>query len=165
MEPSPDKMLQGRLFSYPDTHRHRVGPNFEQIPINCPYRTRVHNGQRDGFMTVNGNQGGKPNYEPNSFGIFQFDKSPTYSPYRTTGLVARHKPNHPNSDFEQPGTLFRKVLKEEERQSLITNIANHMKSVPRDIQERAVKNFYKCDPEYGDGISKILGFPSVKSKL
>ena len=57
MEPSPDKMLQGRLFSYPDTHRHRLGANYEQIPVNCPYRAKVHNGIRDGPMRVDGNQG------------------------------------------------------------------------------------------------------------
>lgn len=68
IEPSNDKMLQGRLFSYPDTHRHRLGKNYDQIPINCPYRARVHNYQRDGNMTVNGNQGSQANYEPNSFG-------------------------------------------------------------------------------------------------
>ena len=50
-------MLQGRLFSYPDTHRHRLGANYEQIPINCPYRTKVSNGQRDGPMRVNNNGG------------------------------------------------------------------------------------------------------------
>jgi len=85
-------------------------------------------------MRVDGNQGGKPNYEPNSFGVFQFSEHAKYSPYRITGLVARHKPNHPNSDFEQPGNLFRKVLKEDERQRLIKNVAGHMKDVPRDIQ-------------------------------
>ena len=57
MEPSPDKMLQGRLFSYPDTHRHRLGANYEQIPVNCPYRAKVHNGHRDGPMRVDGNRG------------------------------------------------------------------------------------------------------------
>ncbi len=57
MEPSMDRILQGRLFAYSDTHRHRLGANFEQIPINCPYKAQVHNGQRDGPMTVNGNQG------------------------------------------------------------------------------------------------------------
>jgi len=57
MAPSFDKMLQGRLFSYPDTHRHRLGGNYEQIPINCPYRAKVHNGHRDGFMRVDGNGG------------------------------------------------------------------------------------------------------------
>lgn len=57
MEASPDKMLQGRLFSYPDTHRHRLGANYEQIPVNCPYRAKVSNGLRDGPMRVDGNQG------------------------------------------------------------------------------------------------------------
>ncbi|KAG8125934.1 hypothetical protein E2320_021134, partial [Naja naja] len=57
IEPSPDKMLQGRLFSYRDTHGHRLGPNYLQIPVNCPYRTRVANYQRDGLMCISDNQG------------------------------------------------------------------------------------------------------------
>ena len=57
IETSPDKMLQGRLFSYHDTHLHRLGTNYLQIPVNCPYATKVRNYQRDGFMTINGNQG------------------------------------------------------------------------------------------------------------
>jgi len=64
-------------------------------------------------MNVNGNQGGKLNYWPNSAKIFEFSANAAYTPYRVTGLVARHKPNHPNCDFEQPGILFRKVMKEE----------------------------------------------------
>uniref|UniRef100_A0A8C9T5K2 Catalase n=1 Tax=Scleropages formosus TaxID=113540 RepID=A0A8C9T5K2_SCLFO len=67
IEPSPDKMLQGRLFSYPDTHRHRLGANYLQLPVNCPFRTRVANYQRDGPMCMSDNQGGTPNYYPNSF--------------------------------------------------------------------------------------------------
>lgn len=66
-------MLQGRLFSYPDTHRHRLGAGYEQIPINCPYRAKVSNGIRDGPMRVDGNQGkifyntgSQCNYEPNT---------------------------------------------------------------------------------------------------
>ena len=66
VEPSNDKMLQGRLFSYPDTHRHRLGGNFDMIPVNCPYRARVSHYSRDGFMNVNGNHGSEANYEPNS---------------------------------------------------------------------------------------------------
>ena len=61
-------MLQGRLFSYPDTHRHRLGANYDQIPVNCPYKARVANMIRDGPMCINGNQGGAIHYEPNSFG-------------------------------------------------------------------------------------------------
>ena len=152
MEPSMDKMLQGRLFSYPDTHRHRLGANYEQIPINCPYRAKVHNGHRDGPMRVDGNQGSAPNYEPNSMGhnrtnTFLFNKDARYEPYRVTGLVARHRPNHPNDDFTQPGILFRKVMDEKGRQATIKNVAEHMRPVARDIQERAIKNFYKSDPE------------------
>lgn len=67
IEPSNCKMLQGRLINYPDTHRHRLGPNYDQIPINCPYRARMGNyNTRDGFMAVNGSNGSMPNYEPNS---------------------------------------------------------------------------------------------------
>jgi len=67
IEPSADKMLQGRLFSYSDTHRYRLGKNYQQIPVNCPYRARVAHNQRDGAATVNGNFGSAVNYEPNVF--------------------------------------------------------------------------------------------------
>lgn len=120
-------------------------------------------------MRVDGNQGSAPNYEPNSQNngknTFTFNSDVRYEPYRITGLVARHKPNHPNCDFTQPGNLFRKVFDEAARQAQIKNISGHMSSVPRDIQERAIKNFYKADPEYGEGIARALGFSAVKSKL
>ena len=66
IEPSMDKMLQGRLFSYPDTHRHRLGANYDQIPINCPYRARVASYTRDGAAVTNGNYGSAVNYQPNT---------------------------------------------------------------------------------------------------
>lgn len=67
IEPSPDKMLQARLFSYADTHRHRLGVNYQSIPVNCPYASRfgVHNYQRDGGMQMKANSA--PNYFPNRF--------------------------------------------------------------------------------------------------
>lgn len=80
-------------------------------------------------------------------------------------MVARHRPNHPNCDFKQPGVLFRKVHTEEARKAQIRTTAEHMRTVPRDIQERAIKNFYKADPEYGDGIARTLGFTAVKARL
>ncbi len=72
IEPTNDRILQARLFSYPDTQRYRLGVNYKQIPINCPYK--VNNQQRDGFATVNGNMGSQPNYEPNSFFTPKEDK-------------------------------------------------------------------------------------------
>jgi catalase len=109
--------------------------------------------------------GNKKNYHPNSFKTFAFNEDARYTPYRVTGLVGRHRANHPNSDFQQPGDLFRNVMNETERNNTIKNVAFHMKTVPREIQERATKNFYKADPEFGDGIAKMLGFSSVKSRL
>jgi len=110
IEVTQDKVLQGRLFSYPDTHRHRLGVNYLQIPINCPFRANIANGQRDGLMTVNGNQGSRPNYEPNSIGGPIADAKYKDIGFKVTGLAQRYAPNHPNCDFAQPGALFRKVM-------------------------------------------------------
>jgi len=79
--------------------------------------------------------------------------------------VARHRPNHPNCDFSQPGTLFRKVMCDQMRKNTISNLAGSMGGVSRDILERAIKNFHKADPEFGEGIAKTLGFPAIKSRL
>lgn len=87
IEPTNDRMLQGRLFSYPDTHRHRLGANYDQIPINCPYRARVSNNQRDGPMSVNGNQGSGPNYEPNTFSGPVENKNYALSSFRVTNYI------------------------------------------------------------------------------
>jgi len=163
--PSEDKMLQGRLFSYPDTHRHRLGVNYSQIPINCPYRVKIANGQRDGFMTVSGNQGSQPNYHPNSFNGHDSDKKFAPPAFKVSGLVQRYAQKHPNCDFAQPGALFRKVMKDQDRTNLVSNIVGHLKNAKREIQERQVKIFYKCDPEYGTRVAEGLGFPAHKAKL
>ncbi|GMF23151.1 unnamed protein product [Phytophthora fragariaefolia] len=65
IKPSPDKMLQARLFSYPDSQRHRLGAYFNQIPVNLPLKV-PQTYQRDGFMAINGNMHDAPNYFPNS---------------------------------------------------------------------------------------------------
>lgn len=165
IEASHDKMLQGRLFSYPDTHRHRLGPNFLQIPVNCPFRTRVHNGQRDGLMAVDGNQGKKKNYEPNSDSIFLVDAKHKHSAIEVRGQIGRYKPAHPNDDFAQPGALYRKAMSDTDRTHLINNIVGHLKNAKKQLQERQVKIFYKCDPEYGNRVAEGLGIPAIKHKL
>lgn len=106
-------------------------------------------------------------FEGNS-NTFAYNTEARYEPYRVTGLVARHRPAHPNCDFAQPGILFRKVMCDTMKQNTIGNIVAHMSNVcpsRRDIVERAIKNFYKADPEYGEGIAKGLGFPAIKSRL
>ncbi|MCA0763352.1 catalase, partial [Vibrio vulnificus] len=46
---SDDKLLQTRLFAYGDTQRHRLGPNYLQLPVNAP-KCAHHNNHYDGFM-------------------------------------------------------------------------------------------------------------------
>ena len=176
IEPSNDKMLQGRLFSYPDTHRHRLGANFDQIPINCPYRARVANYQRDGPATVNGNQANAPNYEPNSVNGPIEDPSKRMAPFTVTGSAGRFFHEHPNTNYEQPRTLYRKVMKEIDRTHLIENIVGSLGGARKDvshfyltlalqIQEKMVKHFYKIDAEYGERVAKGLGIPVELARL
>jgi catalase len=136
IEPTNDKMLQGRLFSYPDTHRHRLGANFMQIPINCPYRTRVANQQRDGPATVNDNCGKSPNYDPNSFGGAVEDKKFVINPFNINGNAVRQKTGHRNDDYAQPNALYSRVMDDEKRKLLIDNIAGHLKNAKEFV------NFY-----------------------
>jgi len=165
IEPSADRMLQGRIFSYTDTHMHRLGANADQIPVNCPFRARANYYHRDGEMSVNGNQGPKPNYEPNTQGGPIARAEFAQQPFKVTGLAARYKVNHPNSDFAQPGALFRKVLDDQGRTNLCNNLGGHLKGAARDIQEREIKILTKVDPEYGQRVAQIVGFPAQKSRL
>jgi len=155
VEPSPDKMLQGRLFSYPDTHRHRLGPNYQQIPVNCPYAARVRNYQRDGSMAVDGNQGGSPNYFPNSFNGPEGVKHAEWHVHPISGDV--HKYNTADEDnYSQVSTYWKRVLKPQDRDSLVKNIAGHLKDAKDFIQKRAISNFSKVDPEYGSRIEQEI---------
>jgi catalase len=165
IEPSNDKMLQGRLFSYPDTHRHRLGKNYEQIPINCPYRARVASYIRDGAATVNGNYGAAPNYEPNTMGGPKEDPKFAWAKAAISGEVGRYNYVHPNSHYEQPRTLWEKVFTETDREHLIQNLAGPLGAARRDLQEAMLAHFYKVHPDYGTRLAKAIGVPLNKSKL
>jgi catalase len=155
---SPDKMLQGRLLSYPDAHRYRLGVNHDALPVNkarCP----VHTYHRDGAMRFDDNGGASPNYEPNSFGGPAEDHRYRERPVVMSGEPAdRYNHREGNDDYTQPGNLFR-LLTAEARANLIENIVGSMKSVPRRIQELQITHFYKADPAYGKGVADGLGLP------
>jgi catalase len=155
IEPSPDKMLHGRLFSYADTHRHRLGANYLQIPVNCPFASRVRNYQRDGPMCTDDNQKDAPNYYPNSFN--GPEDNPRYLEHSDTltGDVGRYN-TADDDNFTQPGIFYRKVLKDEEKQRLADNIAGHLNGALKFIQQRAVKNFTAVDPDLGARIQAKL---------
>lgn len=154
---SPDKMLQGRLFSYHDTHRHRLGPNYHLIPVNAPKQAKVNNYQRDGFMRVDNNGGGGPNYYPNSFGGPAPNAVYAEPPMAVAGFTGRYEYNHPNDDFFQPGELYRRVMNDQDRANLVKNITAHLGGALKRIQLRQTALFYKADPDYGTKVAKGLG--------
>jgi len=153
--PSPDKMLQGRLFSYHDTHRHRLGPNYEQLPVNRA-KAVISNYQRDGFMRRDLDGDNYPNYYPNSFGGPEPDASVSEPPIDVAGMAARHKPAYPQDDFVQAGNLFREVMKDTDRENLIRNIVGHLGMAKKRIQLRQCAVFYKADSEYGERVASGL---------
>uniref|UniRef100_UPI00358FA895 catalase isoform X1 n=1 Tax=Myxine glutinosa TaxID=7769 RepID=UPI00358FA895 len=155
IEPSPDKMLQARLFSYPDTHRHRLGTNYLHLPVNCPYRARVANYQRDGPMCMYDNQGGVPNYYPNSFSAPEVQPRFLEQRYPVSGDVQRYN-TADDDNFTQVGTFYNKILKEDEKQRLTENIARHLKDAQQFIQDRAVKLFSLIDKDYGARVHNLL---------
>jgi len=155
--PSPDKLLQGRLFSYHDTHRHRLGPNYHLIPVNRAKGVPVDNYQRDGAMRTDGNAGGGPNYYPNTFQGPQPMPEAAQPPFEVSGMAARHPYTHPNDDFVQAGDLYRKVMTDEDRDHLIGNIVAHLGNARKRLQLRQAALFTKADPEYGRRVAEGLG--------
>jgi catalase len=160
---SPDKMLQGRILSYPDAHRYRLGVNYEQIPVNkCPFA--VNNYERDGFMRVDGNGGDQPNYFPNSFDNIKPD--PSYKqPAQTleSNLADWYDRNAEgeNDHYTQPGIFYRSVLNDHEKKSLVSNIAGAMMGIEgsrkNDIINRQLCHFFRADIGLGAAIVQALG--------
>lgn len=153
---SPDKMLQGRLFSYGDTHRYRLGINHHQIPVNAP-RCPFHSFHRDGMGRVDGNGGATLNYEPNSFGEWREAKHATEPPLALDGQAADRWNHRVDEDYySQPGALFR-LMNDDQKQQLFGNIGRHMAGVPEEIQRRQLEHFRRADPAYAAGVAKALG--------
>ena len=159
---SPDKMLQGRLLSYPDAQRYRLGANYEQIPVNrCPFATNTY--QRDGQMRVDGNGGSNPNYYPNSFDNTLTSEDYKEPAWELDSLIAdRYDRNAPgeNDHFTQPGNLFR-ILTPQEQTNAIANIVDAMSGIEgpkrEEIINRQLCHWFRADVQLGMGIAKGLG--------
>lgn len=159
---SPDKMLQGRLFSYGDAQRYRLGVNHSLIPVNAP-RCPVHSFHRDGQMRVDGNHGATLGYEPNSYGEWQ-EQPETKEPTLALSGAADHWSHREDDDdyYSQPGNLFR-LMSPEQQQVLFDNTARAMGDAPSEIKLRHISNCEKADPCYGAGVAKALGLPMNES--
>ncbi len=153
---SPDRMLQGRLFSYGDAQRYRLGVNHYQIPVNKP-RCPFHNYHRDGQMRVDGNEGSTLHYFPNSYGQWEESRQYAEPPLQLQGDAYHYDFREDDDDYyTQPGNLFR-LMTPEKQQLLFKNTAAEVGSAERFIQERHIANCYKADPNYGRGVAAALG--------
>ncbi|MGM0754306.1 MAG: catalase [Bacillota bacterium] len=154
MLPSEDKLLQGRLFSYSDTQRYRIGANYMQLPINCPF-AQVANNQRDGHMTFK-QQMSPVNYEPNSF-----DDTPkevagyTEVQQPVTGERGRQKIQK-TDNFGQAGRIYRSYPEEVKKQ-VVKNISSELSGINERIALRAVCNFFRADEGLGKELAKSIG--------
>ncbi len=152
---SPDKVLQARLFSYGDAQRYRLGVNFNQIPVNRP-RCPVHAYHRDGMMRVDGNYGAAISYEPNSFGEWAESPERKEPPLAYGGASYNYVERAFDDDYySQPAALFR-LLTPADRSALFENTARAMYECKLFIKQRHVRNCFRADPAYGQGVADAL---------
>ncbi len=153
IEPSEDKLLQGRLFSYSDTQRYRIGPNYLQLPINCPF-AQVSNNQRDGAMPIR-QQNEHINYEPNRY---------THTPkedaaYEDTGYPvhgqAERRTLAKTNDFGQAGQVWRRYTAAEQ-EAVVNNLSADLEPVAEQTKLLAICNFYRADAELGQRLADRL---------
>jgi catalase len=166
---SPDKLLQGRLFSYGDAHRYRLGVNSEQIPVNRPKHCDKHSYHRDGFMRVDGNYGSTVTYQPNSED--EWSEQPEYAepPLAGHGDISHYDPKADYTDdcFYQSGKLYN-LMSEKQKQALVDNTNANMFqngiSVTDDVRYRHAAHCYMADEDYGTRISTAMKLDLNKVK-
>ena len=151
---SPDKMLQGRLFSYGDAQRYRLGVNHHQIPVNAP-KCPFNSYHRDGAMRVDGNKGATIGYEPNSKGEWQQQPDFSEPPLAIEGAADHWDHRADNDYYSQPGNLFR-LMTPEKQKLLFENTARSVGGASKEIQQRHIANCTKADPAYGAGVAAAL---------
>ncbi|WP_138732982.1 catalase [Modestobacter excelsi] len=157
---SDDKMLVGRTFSYSDTQRYRVGPNYLQLPVNAP-RTRVATNQRDGQMAFHQDraEGTNPhvNYEPSITGGLREAQYPTHDEQgpEITGRLTRKRIDR-TDDYTQAGQRY--LLSEEwEKDDLVANLVDGLSQCDRPIQERMVWHLFMAEDELGKRVGDGIG--------
>ncbi|WPK26829.1 hypothetical protein PUMCH_004191 [Australozyma saopauloensis] len=157
MEPSADPVLQSRLFSYPDTHRHRLGVNYQQIPVNCPVAGVFNPHMRDGLMNVNGNLGSTPNYfsATNQFKTEEFKLQEEQEVWEGAACPFHWKAT--DAEFTQAQALYKTLARYPNQQkNLAHNVAVHALAADHAIQDRVIAYFAKVSQELADNIKKEM---------
>lgn len=153
---SPDKMLQGRLFSYPDTQRYRLGVNYNSLPINKA-KNEVSNNYRNGTMRYDNNGGSSTHYEPSHFASVAQTNNSNEPALKIDGNADRFAYDTSlEADTAQAGALYR-IMEANEQSDLVENIANAMAGVPEEIVRLQLSYFIAADKSYGERIATHLG--------
>jgi len=159
--PSPDKMLQGRIFAYGDAHRYRLGINHTQLPVNRPHAVEADNYGRDGLMKFDANGSGDKNYEPNSFGGPTQTDAPMYSPLESSGSSGTYASDDRDTDnFSQAGALYR-LMSSDAKDRIIASIAGSLSGVQKTetgdgIVTRSINHFRQADTDFGDRLESAV---------
>lgn len=153
---SPDRMLQGRLFSYTDTQRYRLGVNYASIPVNAP-KFKANTYHRDGYMRVESN-GSKVEYEPNSQGEWKEQREYAEPPLKIYGDAYRYDHREDDDDYYTDARALFNLMTDAQKQVLFENTARDMNGVTKEVQLRHIKNCMNVDKAYGLGVAKALGF-------
>lgn len=151
---SPDKMLQARIFSYPDAQRYRVGTHYEMLPVNRPI-IEVNTYNLDGSMNFQIKEPTPAYYEPNSFDGAIEDASFAEPSLLVGDIAQRYDHRVGNDDFSQPKALFL-LMSNVQKEQLFNNIKDAMATVPRNIVDRQIELFEKVHPDYAAGVRKAL---------
>lgn len=137
-------VLQARIFSYPDAHRYRVGPNYFQIPSNKPINKVYAPYVRDGTGTMNGNYGPDPDYlysELRPLTLSKRVRIPTHEEY--SGHVTAFSTSLTDKDFEQPRALWQIICKEENgKEQFLRNIMPTLQDVPEKLQQQVLSELF-----------------------
>ncbi len=151
IEPSEDRLLQGRLFAYADTQMYRIGANHMGLPINKP-RVAVNNDNQDGHLN-SGNTKTSVNYQPSR--RMNREESPRglYSQLPLSGTT-QQAPIYREQNFKQAGELYRSYSKKEQR-DLINTLGGELAKTDEEARYHLLSYFYKADPEYGAGLTKV----------
>ncbi|WP_275402846.1 catalase [Entomobacter blattae] len=151
---SPDRMLQGRIFSYADAHRYRVGTHHADLPVNRP-KNQVNNYHADGSMRFDAPKGTDHYYEPNSFNGPVEQPWAKEPPLRINGNADWYDHRVGDDYYSQPAALYR-LFDDDQKQRFFNNIADAMQGVPQHIIDRQIEHFRKADPTWAEGVIKAL---------
>jgi len=159
VEPSEDKLLQGRLFSYFDTQRHRLGPNFLQLEVNKPLE-EPNNYNSDSWNSAGNKRFVNPdvNYQPSSKAALAEDPQYKQSEIALSNVIITQKKISKTNDFAQAGDFYR-MLSKQQQENLIKNLSGDLGAVTdKNIQKTMIGHFYQADRNFGMALAKALGF-------